>query len=551
MRRSYLRILSVTGGSILVGFYLAPGLFFVFVTVYTGLSQEAYLLAFPFAFVALVLFGWGAHSIVIKALPKFARPFNDAAGCARMGSRKDLRKENLLGVDRHGIYLGRFKSEPVFYRGEGHIVTVGPPRSGKGTALAVPNIWYSNRSLIVLDPKAELAAITYNFRCRKGPALVVSPHGVLTDTHPHLKSCGFNPFAVPSFAADLFSGCGSNAKALVPIDPAEREKFFPLGGRELLQCLQMMANLEDPGNASFADVNEMLRLPFSSDDSRARTIQKVMKVGAQSRNRELANLCNQFTEGSRTIDSIIASARIPLTNLNNSKLLADLDKHPKIDGRPFDFEMLKHRCITVYIVLPDDKLTEYNFWLRLIVGNALDALKRTVPGEINPLFLIDEAGNLGPLEALKESMSMGAGKGITIWTFWQSLGQLEQLYGHNGARTFLSDASIVNAFGGLDFHSAELFSKMMGNRTEVTARYNQPSDEIKKSSKSEEATGYALRRPEVIRGMKKGKLLTLVNTQPFELDAPGYFDLRMNGLDPNPYCRKARSLRRGQAYARA
>lgn len=535
MRRHYVRILTAISGAGLVGFYLFPGVVFIVAAFQFGSPLLALL--------ALVAFGLGAHFIVIKALPKFADRFSDAAGNAKMGKLKDLRKANLLGIDDQGIYLGMKKGRPVFNRGEGHIVTIGPPRSGKGTALAVPNIWYSRRSLIILDPKAELAAITYRYRRRLGPALIFNPLGVLTDSHPHLKSCGFNPYAVPSFSDDLFSSCGSIAKSLIPIDRT-KEEIFPLGARELLQCLMMMAILEDRNKASFRDVNEMLRLPFSSDDEKTRTIQKLMKIGARSPHQELANLCNQFTEGSKLIDSFIASARIPLTNLNNFRLLDDLSKHPKIDGKPFDFEMLKHRLITVYIVLPDDRLTEYNFWLRSIVANALDALKRTLPGEINPLFLIDEAGNLGYLEALKEAMGMAAGKGITLWLFLQSLGQLRQQYTDHGASAFLSGASVINAFGGVDLETAKYLSEMMGHRTEVTARFNVNPNEINTHGKSEGAQGYSLKRPENIMAMPKGCLLSSINAQPFELDAPGYFEMKMSGLDPNPYRRKAASYGR-------
>lgn len=483
---------------------------------------------------------------IMKGLPLLRPRFTDAPGTARMGARTDLKKSGLLaprvfGEQGQGIYCGSFKGRKVFYDGDRHAISMAPTRSGKDTMLLIPNMrLLDQRSIIVMDPKGEVAAVTKRYRDGLGPTLVFNPKGVLTNIRPDLASCGFNPFAVPSFMDDLFGNTSGLAAAGIPLS-SSTEKHWPLGARELFQCLCLRAKLDRPNDASLSLVNEMLRLPYASAEPNARTLQKLMMSSAAHHNRELARLANQFTNGSREIDSIISSARVPLTHLNDNVLLADLDKHPKIRGRPFDFEMMKHEVITVYIILPDDQLKKYSFWLRMIVGHALDSLKKTPPGSNNPLFMINEAGNLGHLESLEEGMGMAAGKGITLWTLWQSLGQIRQLYGPDGASAFMSGAGLLNAFGGVDLETAKYLSERMGRKTEVSVSYNQHPDD-KAPGKNETASGYELRSVHDIMGMEDGKLLSWIRpaAQPFDLDAKGYFDMDgMSGLDPNPYYRKA------------
>src|ERR1700681_4569969 len=99
---------------------------------------------------------------------------------------------------REGITLGRYFDEPVGrvgdkipYAGERHLLLFGPNGTGKGTRFLIPNLLsIDDRSIIVIDPKGELAAVTAEYRRTVSDVVLLNPFNVLG-----LGSEGFNPLA--------------------------------------------------------------------------------------------------------------------------------------------------------------------------------------------------------------------------------------------------------------------------------------------------------------------------------------------------------------------
>jgi type IV secretory pathway TraG/TraD family ATPase VirD4 len=83
----------------------------------------------------------------------------------------------------------------VRFGGPEHILTIGPTRSGKGRRLLAPELIYdTDRSIVVVDPKGELARWTAAHRARFGDVFAVDPFGLL-EQEPGLRlpSAGYNP----------------------------------------------------------------------------------------------------------------------------------------------------------------------------------------------------------------------------------------------------------------------------------------------------------------------------------------------------------------------
>jgi type IV secretion system protein VirD4 len=497
----------------------------------------------------------------MRALPN---SFTSAPGTARIGKIKDLREAGLLHGTAQDIYCGLLKTQGIlllkkqraFYHGDRHVITVGPSRSGKDTALLVPNLRHLHRSVIVIDPKAELAAITANYRRKLGPVLIINPFGVLTKNRPDLKSCGFNPLVdLDAEDSRFFAKSMGLAEAMIKID--SKDPHWARSARALACALIMRTKLREKKTgtpATIGKVNKLLTLPYRGGKD---CLEEVMREIATYPFPDMAQLARKFVgeEGDKSeeIRGIISTAHGQTAFLNDGTLVADLERHPTVGGKPFDFEMLKHEIITVYIVLPDDMLTTHAVWLRLVVASAINALKRSGPGSVHPVLMLNEVGNLGHLEPLESGMGMAAGKGLTIWTVWQSLAQIAQIYGQHGFEAFMSGAGVINSFGAGDLETAKYLSDRVGHKTEIVSSYNQ-TPESKTFGKGESPIGLPLRRPEDILALKGRKLLSWIepSSVPFELDAPGYFDLDgMTGLDPNPYRRQTESSVGWLRYGRA
>ena len=86
-----------------------------------------------------------------------------------------------------GITLGRYYDEArseagdkITYTGERHLLLFGPNGTGKGTRFLIPNLAVDqDRSIIVIDPKGELAAVTADYRRTVGDVVMLNPFNVL------------------------------------------------------------------------------------------------------------------------------------------------------------------------------------------------------------------------------------------------------------------------------------------------------------------------------------------------------------------------------------
>jgi type IV secretion system protein VirD4 len=80
-------------------------------------------------------------------------------GTARWGDGRGL-----LRVDT-GRLVGRLGGRLLRYAGDGHLLTIGPTRSGKGVSAVIPNLLTHRGSVVVTDlKKGETHAVTMAYR---------------------------------------------------------------------------------------------------------------------------------------------------------------------------------------------------------------------------------------------------------------------------------------------------------------------------------------------------------------------------------------------------
>jgi type IV secretion system protein VirD4 len=463
----------------------------------------------------------------------------------------------------HHLYCGMFEHKkrllPVFDDSDRMGVMLGSTRRGKDSGFIVQWLAWLRESIVVLDPAGEIAAITKRYRERHfGPCIVLNPYGVLTSTHPHLISQGYNPLMhLKPRDPYFFSEATGIGEASVP-RASVRDSHWDTGAVALETVLTMWETwLKAEGKrptATLRHVNRMFTTPYTKVGNTPGLVDIMKQIGRHA-DRQMAGLTPRFIADDgddREVRNVIATAAGKLFALNDEALLADTDKHPMINGKPFNFEMLKHygpaferpvpgrpyrhngQVITVYIILPDHILKTHAIWLRLIVSAALNTLKRSEPGLVRPHLIFNEVGHLGYLEALDSAMGMIAKKGVKILTAWQSLSQISRIYGEHGRETFLSGAGSTLAFRADDMETAEYLCKRLGRRTEVVSHHSVGSAS---SSKTDSPAGFPLMHPDQIMNLPPRQVLSWVDRLPYPalLTAPGYFDMPIKGLDPNPY----------------
>jgi type IV secretion system protein VirD4 len=133
----------------------------------------------------------------------------------------------------------------------------------------------------------------------------------------------------------------------------------------------------------------------------------------------------------------------------------------------FTFEDLKSKRLTVYLILPADRLSTFNRWLRLLIQQAITVNARNIAEKpAKPiLFLLDEMPTLGKLPSVQQAYGLMAGFGMQLWGIVQDLSQLAQIYGEHGWQTFVSNSGVIQYFGSRDKMTADYFSALCGVTT--------------------------------------------------------------------------------------
>jgi len=383
-------------------------------------------------------------------------------------------------VERSGNIANKIR-----YGGPLHVLVFGPNGKGKGTRLLMPNLLQmSGSSIVVIDPKGELAAVTAPFRRQLGRVVVINPFDVVRKEfvgYDDLKSVGFNPLAAldpdaPSFNADA----GLLADALIKTD-AREPAHWAESARALLSTLIMFAVLEArgkapvwaiPGKPPPPPVPTMRRVrqllcqasvaPHESNDYKGLGLPALALTLLDSAWEGLSNKAAQFTDWNREIQSIASTAKRQTEPFDDTEIADDLCQ----DG--FDFGALRREPITVYVILPPTMMEKQAQWLRLVLTSALQGVLRArKAGEPKTLFMLDEFFALGHLPIISTVWALARGYGVQIMPVLQDLNQLKMIYPHNW-ETFLGMAGAVASFAPNDITTAEWLSRRCGDTTRLS-----------------------------------------------------------------------------------
>jgi type IV secretion system protein VirD4 len=460
----------------------------------------------------------------------------DTHGKARMARTGELRDARMI-PRRNAIYLGSIgkdaRAREVGYPGSVHLLTIGPTGSGKGTGLIIPNLCDLKRSILIIDPKGEAAAITASLRRSLGRVVMLNPFQLLASEHPRLRSDGFNPLTALDPNSDHFIDDATGiAEALVRVEGSQ--PHWSESAQDLVAALVMYEVLARGRDATLGNVRAMLTQPYGQD-SEGRPIglslllQKMYAIDFSPLQAKIGRLIHVTNE----MRSIISAAITQTRFLDSKPIATDL-----ASINDFGFADMKEEIVTVYLILPATHLITHSNWLRLIIGSALRALLETPASHTLPpvLFLLDEFAQLGYLPAVSNAMNIARTFGVQLWPIVQDLNQLKAIYGDNW-ENFVGACGALTAFAPRDLFTADYLSRRCGNRTVVIESENErigSSD----MGRSRGPQGIPLFRPQDLMGMPSRQMLCVADPvkNPFLTQAPVYKDTPL--LRPNPYYEK-------------
>lgn len=454
-------------------------------------------------------------------------------GSAGWGGYDDAKKGGHLTTPgaEPGFALGRLDAIPAGvderFRFLGHVLTCAPTGAGKGVGAVIPNLLEYPGSALVLDIKGENYAVTARRRRELGhQVFVIDPFGITGDTS---AGCNFMD-RLDLSNPDCISRSAALAECLVIASKGENSHFDETA-RGLLQGLMLyVAGLPDPELRHLGEVRRLLTL----DEEGFEIVMAHMVSDPDAAYGVPCRAANTLmSTGDRERGSILSTARRSTAFLDDPRIIETLSR------TDFDFSRLKTELITVYLVIPPNRLEFYFRYLRGFIGTALGALTDTQKKpQYRVAFFLDEFAQLGRMQSIEKAISLVRGYGIVFWLFVQDLSQLKDAYDDKW-QTFMAN-SAKQFFGTDDFDTAEYITKTLGKATvefETAGSSRKITELAGTNSENTQYTGRDLLTPDEVMRLGSKPIIIVRGEPPYMLERLDYRNdpEYANQHDPNPY----------------
>jgi type IV secretion system protein VirD4 len=340
------------------------------------------------------------------------------------------------------------------------MVTKAGNRAGKSATVIIPNLKRYRGSVVVIDPKGELAAATAHLREAMGQRVILmDPFNVLRrGTHGH------NPCAelLHSPPETLTADAAQIADALIIDQP--KDPHWTDSAKNLITGLILYLLVHDRGNLSLRTLRRLL-----SDLRALHSVLMVMAV-SDALDGVISNIGATFLSRMRMRESGPEANEEMLSVLStcNAQTRPLDDLGAVFDRHDFDLDVFgrSQTPTTVYLILPATRIPTHSRWLRLFVTQLVAAMERNpIHRDRMPLWLIlEEFAALGYMRSIESAAGYIAGFGVKLWTILQDLTQIKTHY-PNSWETFLGNAGVIQAFGNFDVTTTKYLSELLGQTT--------------------------------------------------------------------------------------
>lgn len=379
------------------------------------------------------------------------------------------------------LILGKLGDVPIGHLDDRPIVTIAGARAGKSTTILEPNLYLYPGSMLVLDPKGELAAETAMLRAATGHRVfVLDPFG-----QSGLAGGRFNVIAeLDPSSWSVVDDVTSITNALIVEEGGGNSRHWTDSAKELLKGLILFALTMPESERNLVTVRQLLTLthPALQDavEASARDAKRQAKLSGDPsapehlRHREqfiqnrtaVEILLRAMAEHGKRFDGILASVARRFLNtppnergsvFSTASAQTDfLDSLPlRVMSKASDFPLAGFRStqpMTVYLCLPASKMETHYRWLRLFVQQSCVTLEKfgRYPRDRPPiLFMMEEFATLGHMEIMERAAAYFPGFGVKLWAVLQDSTQLRRYYSASW-ETFLGNAGVLQCFANND-----------------------------------------------------------------------------------------------------
>jgi type IV secretion system protein VirD4 len=366
------------------------------------------------------------------------------------------------------IILGKFAGRFLGHIDDRPQVTIAGARAGKTSTILEPNLYLYPGSMLVLDPKGELAQTAIYRRALGHNVHVLDPFGQSDE-----PSACFNALAELDIESwTIVDDVASITHALIVDDGDSRSRHWTDSARALLSGIILLTLTLKESERNLITVRELLTLTYppllrALKDQAAQAkkeapdekfynenklaVETLLRTMANKERRFggiLAAIGNRFLAMPPNERGSVFSTAAAQTDFLDSLPLRQISKHS-------DFELASlrdDRPTTIYLCLPVGRMESHYRWLRMIVQltcTVLEQMGAYPRGRTPILFMMEEFATLGHMEIMERAAAYFPGFGVKLWAILQDTTQLERYY-KSSWETFLGNAGLIQCFANGD-----------------------------------------------------------------------------------------------------
>ncbi|MEK5394081.1 type IV secretory system conjugative DNA transfer family protein [Margalitia sp. FSL K6-0131] len=426
---------------------------------------------------------WGLIRTVYKLKKNYGNINKGQRGTSEFTTLPELKKQYRAVPEKDkeypgngGVVISRYKDTIFIDDNPVNNLIIGTTRSGKGETFVVPTIDVYSRaekkpSLIVNDPKGELAAASYETLKKRGYEVLV-----LNLLNPK-TSLSYNPLQliIDSYKNGDYSTAQQLTRTVAYTlynDPTAKDKFWQSSAMSLFSAIVLAITADSLKKGKeeqitlYSVANFLANLGEKEDLEGNNELDNFFQRRPATDPAKLQYATSNFAKGS-TRGGIFSSTMDKLqifTDENNAKMTSK----NTIDLEEIGFG---EKPIAVFMVTPD--YDSSNHVLASIFVRQLYyvlAKKATISrgGKCTRevVFLLDEFGNMPAIEGMSNIITVCLGRNIKFNLIIQAYSQLKKLYGED-ADTIIGNCGNQIYILTNDLSTAEHFSKLVGNETIV------------------------------------------------------------------------------------
>lgn len=433
-----------------------------FTTILAFAPSPVTLVGEPFRTAAMI--GGGVALALTVGVPAIGfRREPTSHGSARWAATREMRRAGLLSSVKalKGPVFGklggpRSRAACLTSTRIPHSLIAAPTGAGKGVGIVTPTLLTFPGSILCLDLKGANYANTARHREVMGDRVFkFAPYDPDGRTHR------FNPLDDVAAAPPRrrYTEARRLAASLVDIRGEGAQGFLD-GARDIFAAAALLViERETPTIAALHDA--------LSQPGRANV--NLLKLGREVESPEAKSVFNKFSGR----DDKHLSAYLSILMDGGLGLWADPMVRDVTAATDFSIADMRSHATSIYIVIPPTDIIPLAPLVRLIFQQAVSILQRSMPdlskGEKYPvLFLLDEFVTLGRMDNLKTAITTLREFNVRVMLVVQTISSLRDLYGRDGAGTFLANCGVEVFMGPADEETPDYISKAIGDFTRKT-----------------------------------------------------------------------------------